>query len=164
MIPTTFNVSETEVYSEADVKAVMKFTYEDIIGFANRKLIDYERVKKWIEDITYLLNKRVLNSFEIQMYNSAGERFKCYRYVAIENSFTSGGTSGGINYYEIPSDTKFGLFADIDYSKENIEDVKKHLGERGWGINGSSLEGNAAYERSYSSGTLKLDRYEITKK
>jgi len=57
---TTFSISASETYSEADVKAVMRSTYEDIIGFANRGFITYDSAKSWIEDLIFILNEEVL--------------------------------------------------------------------------------------------------------
>jgi len=161
----TFTVSNSETYTEANVKAVMQNTYEDIIGFANRKLVDYSRVKYWVEDLVYLLNKRILRSFEIQLYNSSGERFKSYKYVVNTYGYIdSGSSSGGINYFDIPDGTKFGLFADIDFTHAKIDEVKKYLYEqRGWGSDGSSMQGTTSFERSHSSGSLELKRYIINK-
>lgn len=160
-----FTISSTEVYSEADVKAVMKNTYEDIIGFANRKLVGYSEVKKWIEDLIYILNKGALKSFEIQLYNSSGERFKSYKYAVNESGFlTSGSTSGGISYFDIPNDTKIHLFAELNESKDNTSAVRKVLvNERGWGTNGTPMEGNLSFDRTYASNNLQLKRYSITK-
>lgn len=162
---TTFTISNTETYTEADVKAVMQNTYEDIIGFANRKLVDYSIVKSWIEDLVYLLNEEVLESFEIQLYNSAGIRFQAYKYVVNKYGYIdSGSSSGGLNYFEIPDGTRFGLFADIDFSHSNIEEVKKYLyDKRGWGTNGTGMQGNSSFERSHSSGSLELKRFVINK-
>jgi len=161
----TFTVSNSETYTEANVKAVMQNTYEDIIGFANRKLVDYSKVKYWVEDLVYLLNKRILRSFEIQLYNSSGERFKSYKYVVNTYGYIdSGSSSGGINYFEIPDGTRFGLFADIDFNHSNIEEVKKYLyDKRGWGTNGTGMQGNSSFERSHSSGSLELKRFVIIK-
>lgn len=161
----TFTISNTEVYSEADVRAVMQNTYEDIIGFANRKLVDYSRIKSWVEDLVYLLNKRILKSFEIQLYNSLGQKFKSYKYLVNTYGYIdSGSSSGGINYFEIPDGTKFGLFADIDFSHAKIEEVKKYLfEEREWGSNGSPMQGTSSFERSHSSGNLELKRYVVNK-
>jgi hypothetical protein len=161
----TFTVSNTETYTEANVKAVMQNTYEDILGFANRKLVDYSRIKGWIEDLVYLLNKRILKSFEIQLYNSSGERFKSYKYVVnLYGNIDSGSSSGGINYFEIPDGTKFGLFADIDYTHSKIDEVKKYLFDvRSWGSDGSGMQGSSSFERSHSSGVLELKRYVVNK-
>ena len=162
---TTFTISNTETYTEADVKAVMQNTYEDIIGFANRKLVDYSRVKSWIEDLVYLLNEEVLESFEIQLYNSAGIRFQAYKYVINKYGYIdSGSSSGGINYFEIPDGTKFGLLADVDFTKSNAEKIKKYLFEdKNWGQDGSSMQGTTSFERSHSSGSLELKRFVINK-
>jgi hypothetical protein len=161
----TFTVSNSETYTEANVKAVMQNTYEDILGFANRKLVEYSKIKSWIEDLVYLLNKRILKSFEIQLYNSSGERFKSYKYVVNTYGYIdSGSSSGGINYFEIPDGTKFGLFADIDFTNSKIEEVKKYLYEdRDWGSNGSAMQGTSSFERSHSSGILELKRYVVQK-
>jgi len=162
---TTFTISNTETYTEADVKAVMQNTYEDIIGFANRKLVDYSRVKSWIEDLIYLLNEKVLESFEIQLYNSAGIRFQAYKYVVNKYGYIdSGSSSGGINYFEIPNGTKFGFLADVDFTKSNAEKIKKYLHEdKNWGQDGSSMQGTTSFQRSHSSGSLELKRFVINK-
>ncbi len=161
----TFTVSNTETYTVVNVKAVMQNTYEDILGFANRKLVDYSRIKLWIEDIVYLLNKRILRSFEIQLYDLNGVIFKSYRYDVNTYGFiNSGSSSGGINYFEIPDGTKLGLFADIDFTHTKIEEVKEYLYEqRGWGNSGFAMQGNSSFERSHSSGSLELKRYVVNK-
>jgi hypothetical protein len=161
----TYTIANSEVYSEANVKAVMQNTYEDIIGFANRKLVDYSRVKYWVEDLVFLLNEKVLKSFEIQLYSSADVRFKAYRYVVNANGYIdSGSSSGGINYFEIPDGTKFDLLADVDFTKENTEKIKKYLyNDRNWRQDGSSMQGTASFERSHSNGNLELKRYVVNK-
>lgn len=162
---STYTFSGTDSYSVADVKAVMQNTYEDIIGFANRQLIEYGNAESWIEDLTYILNKKAMKSFELQFYNSSGQRFKSYRYEV--NSWglvTSGDKSGGINYFEFPSSTKVGLFAKLDKDSTNYPTVLKELTEnRGWGTNGSAMDGNATRERNYVSNSLQLSRSVITK-
>jgi len=161
----TYTISTSEVYSESDVKAVMRNTYEDIVGFANRNLTTYSQVKSWIEDLIYVLNRKVLKSFEIQLYDSLGNRFKSYKYeVNTAGFFSSGSASGGINYFDIPTGTIISLFCELDNSKPNVEAVRKVLIEdRNWGTNGSAMKGNSSFGRSYASGTLQLNRYEITK-
>lgn len=161
---TSYTFSGTDTYSVSDVKAVMQNTYEDIIGFANRQLVEYNYAKSWIEDLTYLLNKRALKSFELQLYNSAGTRFKTYRYeVNTCGIVSSSDKSGGINYWEIPVNTKVGLFADLDTNSPSYQTVLNELTQnRGWGSNGSAMTGNSSYERSYASGSLQLKRSVIT--
>lgn len=162
---STYTFSGTDSYSVADVKAVMQNTYEDIIGFANRQIMEYGKAEKWIEDLTYLLNKKILKSFELQLYNSSGQRFKSYRYdVSIFGWITSGDKSGGINYFEIPANTKIGLFADLDDDHPSYSSVLNELtGNRNWGTNGTGMEGNATKEKSYVSNSLQLNRSVITK-
>jgi hypothetical protein len=153
----------TDSYTEADVKAVMQNTHEDIIGFANRQFITYDVAKDWIEDITFLLNEKVLKFFELQLFDSEGTNFKSYKYTVSSSGYLSSGSpSGGINYWAIQTGTKVKLFGDIDYSLVNSAYIKDEINRRGWG-NGVSLVGNVANERDYISNNLKLSRSVITK-
>jgi hypothetical protein len=161
---SAFTFTGTDSYTEADVKAVMQNTYEDIIGFANRGIITYDRAKNWIEDITFTLKAKVLKSFEIQLYNASGTRFQSYKYaVNVGGYLSSGNTSGGIIFWSIPAGTTAGLFADIDNSLSSAASVNEELGRRGWGTNGTPLIGNQTSERDYISNNLKLSRSIITK-
>lgn len=163
---TTFTISNTETYSEADVKAVMKSAYEDIIGFANRGIVTYSSAKKWIEDLIYIMSNKALKSFEIQLYNSSNERFKSYKYEVSEDGyFTTNSSSGGIDYFDLPKNTKAGLFADWNSDCEKWDEVYKELTEnRNWGTNGSGMEGSNSREKSYVSGNLAIHRSVIIKK
>lgn len=162
---STYTFSGTDTYSVADVKAVMQNTYEDIIGFANRQIIEYGSAESWIEDLTYILNKKAMKSFELQLYNSSGQRFKSYRYdVSTWGLITSGNKSGGINYFDFPASTKVGLFAQLDKESPNYQTVLKELTDnRGWGTNGSAMDGSATREKNYVSNSLQLSRSVITK-
>lgn len=162
---STYTFSGTDSYSVSDVKAVMQNTYEDIIGFANRQLVEYGSAESWIEDLTYILNKKAMKSFELQLYNSSGQRFKSYRYdVNTWGLITSGDKSGGINYFEFPVSTKVRLFAELDKDSTNYLTVLTELTQnRGWGTNGSAMDGNATRERNYVSNSLQLSRSVITK-
>ena len=160
---TTYTFSGTETYSVSDVKAVMLNTFEDIIGFANRNMVDFEQAKKWIDDLTYMLNKKALKAFELQLF-SGTSRFKSYRYeVSSFGVVSSGDQSGGINYYAIPSSTKVGLFADLNKDSNNYnETLNELLNNRGWGSNGSAMTGSAIHERNYVSNALQLKRSVIS--
>lgn len=162
---STYTFSGTDTYSISDVKAVMQNTYEDIIGFANRQLIEYGRAESWIEDLTYILNKKAAKSFELQFYNSQNQWLKGYRYeVTISGHISSNDKSGGINYFDIPVGTKIRLFVDLDRTGANYTLVVDELiGKRGWGSNGSAMQGTASHERNYISNNLKLNRSLIIK-
>ena len=155
---TTYTVSETESYSEADVKAVMKNAYEDIIGFANRGIITYARAKGWIEDTIFILNRKCLKFYEIQLYDKNDTWIETFRYDVVLGGFFSSSASGGINYYKYPDGTKAVFFADLNWSHENAQEVNRSLHEeRGWGY-GSPSVGNAQVERNYVNGNLALKR------
>ena len=160
---STYTFSGTESYSESDVKAVMQNTYEDIIGFANRQIISYARAESWIEDLTYVLNQKVVKFFEIQINNVSGTKFMSYKYTVDNYGYLStGAASGGINYFAIPSGCSATLYVDLDFSKSNATVVNENLRKRGWGT-GSALQGTETQERNYISNNLRLQRSVITK-
>ncbi|MCD0471826.1 hypothetical protein [Flavobacterium sp. JAS] len=160
---STYTFSGTESYSESDVKAVMQNTYEDIIGFANRQIISYVRAESWIEDLTYILNQKVVKFFEIQINNASGTKFMSYKYTVDNYGYLStGAASGGINYFAIPSGCSATLYVDLDFSKSNATVVNDNLRKRGWGT-GSALQGIETQDRNYISNNLRLQRSIITK-
>lgn len=160
---TTYTFSGTDTYSVSDVKAVMQNTFEDIVGFANRQLMTYDRAKQIIEDLTFVLKNKTLKAFEIQLYQG-GKRYKSYRYdVGVSGFISSGDASGGINYFALPTDTIVGLYAELDHSSSSYSDVWNELQtNRNWGSNGSAMEGSASPERNYISNSLQLKRSVIT--
>src|SRR5688500_10905088 len=108
---TTYTFSGTDSYSVSDVKAVMQNTYEDIIGFANRGIITYNKAASWIDDLSYVLNQKVINFFEIQLYDKYSNWYKTYRYDVDSYGFlTTGSMSGGINYYSFSAGTTAVLY------------------------------------------------------
>lgn len=160
---STYTFSGTESYSESDVKAVMQNTYEDIIGFANRQIITYARAESWIEDLTYVLNQKVVNFFEVQIKNTSGQKFMSYKYTVDTYGYLStGAASGGINYYAIPSGCSASLYVDLDFSKSKTTGVNEELHRRGWGT-GAALQGNESHERNYVSNNLRIQRSVVTK-
>lgn len=160
---TTFTFSGTDTYSVSDVKVVMQNTYEDIIGFANRGIIPYDRAKNWINDLTYVLNEKVVKFFELQLYDKNASCYKSYRYeVDTYGYLSTGSMSGGINYYSFPDGTTAKLYVEMDFSKDNAARVNEELNRRGWGT-GSPLNGTQSYQRSYVSNNLQIKRSEITK-
>ncbi|HLP56580.1 MAG TPA: hypothetical protein VK151_16195 [Fluviicola sp.] len=159
---SVYTFSGTDSYSEADVKAVMQNTYEDIIGFANRKTISYGTAELWIEELTYALNRKIVKFFEVQLKNPSGEIFKSHRYhVDSYGYLSSGSSSGGINYHSYPSDTTASLYIDFldSLSKSDIDEI---IRDRGWGT-GSAMKGNEIHDRNYVSNNLRIQRTEITK-
>lgn len=160
---TSQTFTGTDTYSVSDVKAVMQNTYEDIIGFANREMITYAWAKSWIDDLTYMLNKKVIKFFEIQLYDKYGSWFKSYRYdVDAYGYLSTGSLSGGINFYSFAEGTTARLLVHLDFTNNNAAAVNEELQRRGWGV-GSASEGSQTYQRSYTSNNLQLKRSEITK-
>jgi len=161
---TTYTFSGTDTYTVSDVKAVMQNTFEDIVGFANRGFITFDRAKTFIDDLTYILKNKALKCFEIQLVQ-AGARFKSYRYVVgVAGYLTSSDLSGGINYWSLPADTQVAFYAELDNECDSYSVVSNELlNNRGWGTNGTAMEGNAQAEKNYVSNSLQLKRSVITK-
>ncbi|MFW0738861.1 hypothetical protein [Flavobacterium sp. T12S277] len=159
---STYTFTGTETYSESDVKAVMQNTYEDIIGFANRQIITYGSAESWIEELTYVLNKKVVKFFEVQLRDSSGDNFKSYRYNVDSYGYLStGANSGGINYFAYPTNTTATLFVQLTDNAPagTFEQLQR---DRGWG-NGTATKGNEIHDRNYVSNNLRIQRSEITK-
>jgi hypothetical protein len=160
---TSYTFTGSDTYSVSDVKAVMQNTYEDIMGFANRGIISYQCAKHWINELTYVLNEKVVKFFQVQLYDPAGSRYKSYHYDVDSYGYLSTGSmSGGISYYSFPDGTTAALFVEFDFSKSNAASVNEEVKLRGWGV-GTSMEGTASYERTYISNNLQLKRSVITK-
>jgi hypothetical protein len=92
---STYTFSGIDSYSVSDVKAVMQNTYEDIVGFANKEIITYQRAKSWIEDLTYMLNEKVIIFFEVKLYDKNAIWFKTYRYTVDTYGYLSSGSPSG---------------------------------------------------------------------
>lgn len=161
---TSYTFTGTATYSVSDVKAVMQNTFEDIVGFANRSFITFDRAKTIIDDLTYILKNKALSAFEIQL-SRGGSRFQSYRYeVGVAGYINSGDASGGINYWALPTDTQVQVYAELDNGSATYNTVLNELqNNRGWGSNGTAMEGNAQTERSYVSNSLQLKRSVITR-
>lgn len=154
----------TGTYTESDVKAVMQNTYEDIIGFANRNLITYETAENWIEELTYVLKKKVVKFFEIQLSKPTMTGINGYKYTVDSYGYLSTGeNSGGISYYTISADCKITLFVELDTTHSDYREINEDLHKnRGWGT-GNSLGGTVSHDRNYVSNDLRFQRGQIIK-
>ena len=159
----TYTASQTSTYTEARAVAVMLSVLEDLSILAAARMIAYDKAKAWMEDLLYLVNAKVLNSFELQYYNPTnGIRVGGYKYaLSGDGSLHENSQSGGIDPYDVPEGCNVKLFADIDRTKRNINEVQYYLACRGWGMNGSSLGGQVVYERAYSKDGYGLRRYRV---
>jgi len=157
----TYTATYTSTYTESRAVAVMTSALEDFIVLAAARKIGYDTTQKWVEDLLYLAKARVLKYFELQ-YHINGTRIGGYKYILSDDgSLHENSASGGIDPYDVPSDCTVSLFASIDWQKRNSDEVKRYLASRGWGMNGTSLGGQAIYERAYSKDGYGLMRYRV---
>lgn len=159
----TYTTTYTNTYTEARARAVMLSVLADLLALSDARMVSIEKAKQWMEDLLYLLNARVLNYFELQFYSSSAIRIGGYKYtLSDDGTLRENSGSGGIDPYDVPAGTGVRLFADIDYSKNNISEVKGYLARRGWGSNGTALKGQETYERAYSKDGYGLKRFKVT--
>ena len=159
----TYTTSYETTYTEARALLATLSVLADLIVFANIGMITSETAKDWISDLRYLMKAQVLKYFELQCYSTHGNRIGGYRFVVSgDGSLHENSLSGGIDPYDFPTGTKIKLFADVDYTKRNNDEVRRYLEEHGWGTNGSALEGQLSYERAYSKDGYGLQRYKVT--
>ena len=155
-----YTTSETGTYTESRARVVMQSVLEDIVVLASANMIVPNTALKWMEDLLYLLNERVLDYFELQ-FNCNGGR-NGYKYVLSEDgSLNENSSSGGIDPYQFPQGTTVALVANLDLTKTNIRKVYDELARRGWGTNGVALHGQATYERAYSKDGYGLKRHKV---
>ncbi len=158
----TYAVSETGTYTEARAVAVFKLQdSEEFAKYAAARKISYDTAQKWADDLLYLAKAKVLRYFEIQC-SINGNKFRGYKYILSDDgSLQENSQSGGIDLYNLPAECVVGLFADVDFTKPNSQEVSSYLASQGWGTSGSSLGGSATYERAFSKNGYGVKRYRI---
>lgn len=157
----TQSYSRTSTYTEARARVVMEKFFDDIVGLFSRDLITKDKALKWHEDILYVLSKEAAEFFEIQFnsstLNQCGIRYK----VSDDGYIYENSESGGIDYFNLPNDTKVSLFLSLRPSSAKYNEVLQELSNRGWGTNGKALENSMVRDRSYSKDGYGLVRNKV---
>jgi hypothetical protein len=158
----TYTGTGASTYTEARAAAVMLSVLADLGILAAASMVSYPKAKTWMEDLLYLAIGKVLKSFELQVYSPNMVKVGGYKYALSDNgSLIENSLSGGIDPYDWPAGYTVGLFADVDWTKSNKNQVSAYLASRGWGMNGSSMGGQLVYERAYSKDGYGLVRHRI---
>ena len=151
MMSTTSTNTITDTYSETRAKYVMGKVYEDFMGLMTRAIISKERADRMRRDLLYLLDKKVLKSFQLQFANRNGQKIGGIHYeVRSDSTIAIDDQSGGIDFWGLDDDTTVNLFIKKDPSSPNLAEVNRQLIAWGWGP-GSALAGTSTYAKSYSN-------------
>jgi hypothetical protein len=149
---TTYTNSTTNTYTEARARYVMGKVYEDFIGLMTAEHITKEYADRMRRELFYLLDMRVLKSFQLQFTNRYGTRVGGINYeVRSDSTIAIDDQSGGIDFWGLDDGTTVNLFITKDLASPNLAEVNRQLIAWGWG-SGSALTGSSVYAKSYASG------------
>ena len=163
---STWSTTETDTYTEARAKIVMNSVLDDFISLKYRGFVTEARILSWRNDILYLLDKRALSFFELQFKSkdTLGTGVpKGYKYtVSTDGSYITNDRSGGIDVYAYPKETTVTFFISLNPNSVNYQSAYAELTiNRGYGSNGSSLEGTLTRDKMYSSNGFGMKRESI---
>lgn len=152
----TATATATSTMTEARVGAVMRKVSANFRAFVTAGLISENQASQWTADLTYLQHVEALDYFEIQC---AGKSFGMRYTVSADGSILEDSKSGGLDVYGIPRSSSVGLYARL--RDDAPSSVHEELRKRGWGFNGSSLEGNESERRRFSRKGYGITRSKI---
>lgn len=159
----TYVNSATNTYTEARARYVMGKVYEDLIGLMTADLITKDYADKTRKELLYLLDKKVLKSFQLQFKDVyGGEKGGIHYEVRADSTIAVDDQTGGIDFWGLDSGITVSLFIKKDPNSPNLAEVNRQLTAWGWG-SGSALTGSATYAKSYSSGGFGVQQSIIGK-
>lgn len=154
----SFTASGTDTYSEARANYIVGKVYENTLNLMNTGLITKLRADGIRQDILYLLSKKALKWFELQFRKPDGAQIGGIHYeLKADGSIYSDEPSGGLDFWELPSNTVVKLLIDLDRTSPYIAEVDAQLAAWGWGT-GSALQGTMEYHRSFSKEGFGLQQ------
>lgn len=146
----TYTNSVTETYTIARAKYVLGKVYEDLLALYQANIITKERCDKTRDDLLYLAEKKVMKYFQFQLKKADDTEVGGLHYeVNSSGAINIDDKTGGIDYWNLPTGTKFNLLVQLDNSSSNYDEVNQELERRGWG-KGNSLSGTQQYLKTYS--------------
>lgn len=155
---STLTASSTDAYTEARAKYVMGKAYDDFMALMSRGFAGITKnvLDNWRDDILYLMDKRGLDFFQIQLVLPDGSKKALMYEVRHNGMFMSDNSSGGVNFWQFPQESKVCLL--ISRNRNNREDTDAYVLRRGFGI-GSEIKGTSSGQITYSK-----DNYGLTRK
>lgn len=155
----SYTNSATNTYSESRARYVMGKIFDDFHQISFRGFDQFKsnsnQLKKWKEDIYFLMTNQVLNSFQIQFSTSDSREWAVEFEIKADGTIQSDDESGGISYWEIPENATIRIVASWNRNKKHVED---EMNRRNWGEGGAYVGGDLIKDGAYSKsgyGTTK---------
>jgi hypothetical protein len=150
VMPSTLARSASTTMTAARVRNVMLEVAADFTTVAVAGLADYDRCVGWRTDLTFLLEKEAVKSFQIQ-FKCAGCLSLALEYtVRSDGTLQSNDKAGGIDYFALPQGTKASLLVTLSDQAGRSEAVLGYLRQRNWGFGGQAVTGSDTQDRIYS--------------
>lgn len=147
---STYSDSQSDTYTEARAQYVLGKIFDDFHNIGYRGFDYFERnpdqLRKWREDIYFLMTKKVLKKFQVK-FAADGKEWAVEYTIKSDGSIQQDDYSGGVDYWEIPAHASIGIVATWDRHKK---DVETHMQSRGWVGGGSYVEGDLIDDGAYS--------------
>lgn len=147
---TTITRSSTNTYTESRANYVLGKVYEDTLAMYTAGILSKEKCDAWRSQLFYIINNKALKYFQFQFSKNDGTKIGGLHYVLIaDGNISSNDKSGGIDYWNLPSEVSVYLLVDLDDDSPRIAEVREQLAKWGWGT-GSALDGTKEFLKSYS--------------
>lgn len=158
---STATVSRTSTYTEARVRYVMDKVFDDLVTIAVREFASIELLSAWSNDIRAVLNLQAAEFFEIQLTKPDGKSVAIRYAVVDDGSIIEDEESGGQNLFALPNGTSVRIVIRLRDSATKREAALAYLKRRGWGTNGTVLQGESTGDRGYSKDGYGVRRQRI---
>lgn len=153
--------SQSSSYTEARANYVMGKAYENLIGLKKCGLITMERANTIRSQILYLMDKQVLEFFELQFIDPNDSEIGGLHYKVISGGYIiSDDESEDQNYWRLSDSTRVRLLVSLNRKSSNIDEVDKQLEEWSFGT-GQALKGVKEELKTYSKGGFGLKQSKI---
>lgn len=135
-------------YSESRARYVVGKIYDDfhaifLRGFSNVKK---ENLEKWRDDVLFVMNKQVLEKFELQ-FTSGTRKWGLVYEVSADGTIQIDSESGGTNFWALPVDSEFNI---VLRHNQKSQEVKDYLNERGWTSTGKFIDSEESGHGGFS--------------
>lgn len=153
---STYTLSASNTYSATAAKAVMQSVGVDLHQLVHRGFttLTVERVERWSEVVLYLMDKKVLEYFQLQFTMPDGTKKAITYTIRSQGSFSTNDDPGGLYVvWDMPVTTRVGILVSGNWDSE----TEDYLARKGWG-EGQPVQGQERYDRGYSKDNYGVER------
>lgn len=158
---STFTTTEASTFTEARARAVMVKVFGDFTAMKNAGLISAARAEDWHDVLLFGLYQEAVDLFQVAFTSPAGQQWALNFQVRDDGSVTTDQRPGGVNYAGFPEGTTVRMTVQLRLHARGRQKVLDHMKERGWGMNGTILTGDAYVDRQYSQNNYGLTRTKV---